>query len=213
MKETPGFSWSLLAEIPTTVLRAKLGFDPGLGEGWASLGCLSSLPKEHFSGGLWKLEGQSLLVPCRMVLLCHGIYYSLFPFPTPQCPPRALSPARGTLLSPWMDRWFAAGSKRFLRQMLCSRRTMWALDGRKGVLRGVYTQRWRAAQPGLSLGANSLFLVPGLCLEMNCKGSRRLQGHWKDLRGHLWKDSVKVVSQISSSMSDFWQGVQKIPSW
>lgn len=40
----------------------------------------------------------------------------------------------------------------------------------------------RAAQPRLSLGANSLFLA---LLEMNCKGSQRLQGHWKDLRGHF----------------------------
>lgn len=89
---------------------------------------------------------------------------------------------------------------------------MWCLDERKGVLAAVYRQRWRGAQPRLSLGANSLFLALSLCLEMKCRGSQRLQGHWKDLRGHLWKDWVKVVSQISSSMSDFWQGVQKIPS-
>lgn len=140
---------------------------------------------------------------------------TLLPLPTPSAQPR------GRLLSPpwtdgWMDgrtdRWAAAGLKCFLRQMLCSRRTMRSLDGRKAVLRAVYTQRWRGAQPRLSLGANSLFLALSLCLEMNCKGSQRLQGHWKDLRGHLWKDLVKVVSQISSSMSDFWQGVQKIPS-
>lgn len=153
-----------------------------------------------------------------MVLFFHGIYYSLFPFPHPQRPPPGSVPCSGDrsrlpAMDGCTDRWFAAGLKCFLRQMLCSRRTMWSLDERKGVLRGVYRQRWRVAQSRLSLGANSLFLALSRCLEMKCKGSWRLQGHWKDLRGHLWKDSVKAVSQISSSMSDFWQGVQKIPSW
>jgi len=64
---------------------------------------------------------------------------------------------------------------------------------------------------GCQLDANTLFLALNWCLEMYSLGSGRVQGHWKDLRGQLWKDLVEVVSHIFS-MSDFWQGVQKIPS-